>query len=210
MTCNYKHLLQSTLGRQVCKCLLDSIFSSLVLKRPDPPTPPPCPMSRVECFFLEQEGWFCDLAPLRDKTIVCTCALMLVIGLTPEDRSQVDSCISRFIRQTLSWYRSVTLYSLHVSPCGMRRAALTSWLASSYSFVNLSCYQGIIYRTTGDCSLISQTLMKQKKKGRKQNFNCPAQSEQKQSSPSLQHLEEVITTVDPNYSDNNTTTWRVL
>lgn len=52
--------------------------------------------------------------------------------------------------------------------------------------------------------------MKQKKKGRKQNSNCPEQSEQKQSSPSLQHLEKLIITVDPNYSDNTATTRIVL
>lgn len=51
--------------------------------------------------------------------------------------------------------------------------------------------------------------MKKKKKGRKQNSNCPEQSEQKQSSPSLQHLEELIITVDPNYGDSSTT-WIVL
>jgi len=52
--------------------------------------------------------------------------------------------------------------------------------------------------------------MEQRKKGRKQNSNCPEQSEQKQSSPSLQHLEELIITVDPNYNDKYTTTWIVL
>lgn len=49
-----------------------------------------------------------------------------------------------------------------------------------------------------------------KRKKRKQNSNCPKLPQQKQFSPSLQHLEEVIITVDPNYSDNNTTAQIVL
>lgn len=91
---------------------------------------------------------------------------------------------------------------------GTTRAALSAhhlW-ASSYCFVNFSCSQGAVYRTTVDWSLISQTLRKQKERGRNPTSNCPKQPEQKQSSPSLQHLEELIVTADPNYYDNNAAT----
>lgn len=129
---------------------------------------------------------------------------MLVIGLTSGERSQADRCFRRFIRPDPQLVWAVTWHWVHVSPHGMRRAALTSWLALSYCFVNLSCSQGVVYRKTVDCSLISQTPRKQK--GRKKTSNCPKQPEQKPSSPSLQHLEELIGTADPNYCGNNTAT----
>lgn len=159
--------------------------------------------SKFFLFFSWMGGTI--LRPCTPQNHCLFLCMILVIGLMSGERSQADRCIRGFVRPDPQLVQSVTWHWLHMSPHGRTRAALTSWLASSFYFVNLSCCQEVVYRATGDCSLVSQTLRKQKEKGRKPTSNCPKQPEQKQSSPLLQHLEELIGTANPNYCDNTAT-----
>lgn len=209
-THNYKHFLQSTLGLQVHKCFLDSIFNHSSWKslgeknqktqQKTKPNKNTYPRSGEKYFFLNGRDNFVTLhfsEPLSVLVHWCWS------WAWPQEREPRWTDASGGLwGQTLSWWEQWpdTDCTWHDKSCSHQL-----W-ASSYCFVNFSCSQGAVYRTTVDWSLISQTLRKQKERGRKPTSNCPKQPEQKQSSPSLQHLEELIVTADPNYYDNNAAT----